>query len=298
MYVAKESGKNRYFLFNIEQDTTMKAEQKILAGIPCGLDRHEFVLYYQPKVNMKTGAVIGVEALIRWQHPEQGMLLPAAFLPIAEKHPCGIELGEWVIDAAFAQLAEWHEQNFDIPVSVNIGAHHFQQDNFVRGLRDRFAAHPAIQPGHIELEIVESSALEDLSNASQTMQACSEIGLQFALDDYGTGYSSLTYLKRLPVNILKIDQSFVRDMLNDPEDLAIIEGLIGLAKAFHYQVIAEGVETASHGERLLALGCDLAQGYAIARPMLGSELPGWVAIWQQNEAGMGRRDRIQNPNEC
>ena len=168
---------------------------------------------------MKTGAVIGVEALIRWQHPEQGLLLPAAFLPIVENHPYGIELGEWVIDAAFAQLTEWHEQNFDIPVSVNIGAHHLQQDGFVRGLRERFAAHPAIQPGHIELEIVESSALEDLNNASQTMQACSEIGLQFALDDYGTGYSSLTYLKRLPVNILKIDQSFVRDMLNDPEDL-------------------------------------------------------------------------------
>jgi diguanylate cyclase (GGDEF)-like protein/PAS domain S-box-containing protein len=282
MYVAKASGKNRYFLFNIEQDATMKAEQDIMAGISCGLARHEFVLYYQPKVNMKTGAVIGAEALIRWQHPEQGLLLPAAFLPIVENHPCGVELGEWVIDAVFAQLTEWREQNFDIPVSVNIGTHHLQQDGFVRGLRERFAAYPAIQPGHIELEIVESSALEDLNNGSQTLQACSEIGLQFALDDFGTGYSSLTYLKRLPVNILKIDQSFVRDMLNDPEDLSMIEGLIGLAKAFHYQVIAEGVETASHGERLLSLGCDLAQGYAIARPMLGSELPKWVATWQQS----------------
>ncbi len=140
--------------------------------------------------------------------------------------------------------------------------------------------------------------MENLDDASQTLQACHEIGLQFSIDDFGTGYSSLTYLKRLPVDILKIDQSFVRDMLNDPEDLSIIEGVIGLAKAFHYQVIAEGVETASHGERLLALGCDLAQGYAIARPMLGSELPGWVASWQQNEAGIGRRDRTQNLNEC
>ena len=276
----------------------MKAEQDIMAGISCGLARHEFVLYYQPKVNMKTGAVIGAEALIRWQHPEQGLLFPPSFLPIVEAHPCGVELGEWVIDAVFAQVTEWHEQNFDIPVSVNIGTHHLHQDGFVRGLRERFATHPAIQPGQIELEIVESSAMENLQNASQTLQACNEIGLQFAIDDFGTGYSSLTYLKRLPVNILKIDQSFVRDMLNDPEDLAIIEGVIGLAKAFHYQVIAEGVETARHGERLLAMGCDLAQGYAIARPMLGSELPGWVAIWQQNEAGMGRRDRTQNLNEC
>jgi diguanylate cyclase (GGDEF)-like protein len=282
MYVAKESGKNNYFLFNSEQEATMKAEQDILAGIRCGLDRHEFLLYYQPKVNMKTGAVIGIEALIRWQHSEQGLLLPAAFLPIVENHPYGIELGEWVIDAVFAQLAEWHEQNFDIPVSVNIGTHHLKQEGFVRGLRERFASHPAVQPGHIELEIVESSALEELNNASQTLQACSEIGLQFALDDYGTGYSSLTYLKRMPVDILKIDQSFIRDMLNDPDDLAIIEGVIGLAKAFHYQVIAEGVETASHGKRLLTLGCDRGQGYAIARPMPGEELPKWVAAWQQN----------------
>ncbi|MEI7994433.1 MAG: EAL domain-containing protein, partial [Methylococcaceae bacterium] len=298
MYVAKESGKNRYFLFNIEQDATMKAEQDIMAGISYGLDRNEFVLYYQPKVNMKTGAVIGAEALIRWQHPEQGLLLPAVFLPLVEAHPSGVELGEWVIDAVFAQLTEWHEQNFDIPVSVNIGTHHLQQDGFVRGLRERFVAHPAVQPGHIELEIVESSAMEDLDNTSQILQACNEIGLHFAIDDFGMGYSSLTYLKRLPVNILKIDQSFVRDMLNDPQDLSIIEGVIGLAKAFHYQVIAEGVETASHGERLLTLGCDLAQGYAIARPMLGSELPEWVATWQQNATGMGRRDRTQNLNEC
>ena len=298
MYVAKESGKNRYFLFNIEQDATMKAEQDIMAGISGGLGRNEFVLYYQPKVNMKTGAVIGAEALIRWQHPEQGLLLPAAFLPLVEAYPSGVELGEWVIDAVFAQLTEWHEQNFDIPVSVNIGTHHLQQVGFVRGLRERFAAHPAVQPGHIELEIVESSAMEDLDNTSQTLQACNEIGLQFAIDDFGTGYSSLTYLKRLPVDILKIDQSFVRGMLNDPEDLSIIEGVIGLAKAFHYQVIAEGVETASHGERLLTLGCDLAQGYAIARPMPGAELPEWVATWQQNEAGMGRRDRTQNLMDC
>jgi EAL domain-containing protein (putative c-di-GMP-specific phosphodiesterase class I) len=114
--------------------------------------------------------------------------------------------------------------------------------------------------------------------------------MQFAVDDFGTGYSSLTYLRRLPVDMLKIDRSFVRDMLSDLEDLAMIEGVIGLAKAFHYQVIAEGVETASHGERLLALGCDLAQGYAIARPMLGTELPVWVATWQQNAVGIGRRD--------
>ena len=286
MYVAKQSGKNRYSLFDVHQDTALKTEQDKLAGVRCAMDRREFVLHYQPKVNMKTGEVIGAEALIRWQHPEQGLLPPATFLPIVEAHPYGIELGEWVIDAAFAQLTKWHEQNFDFPVSVNIAAQHLQQDGFALRLRERFAAHPTVRPDQIELEILESSALKDVYNASKIMTACCEIGMHFALDDFGTGYSSLTYLRRLPVAMLKIDQSFVRDMLNDPEDLAIIEGVIGLAKAFHYQVIAEGVETASHGERLLAMGCDLAQGYAFARAMPGNDLPGWVANWLQSPLTM------------
>ena len=286
MYVAKQSGKNRYSLFDVHQDAALKTEQNKLAGVRSAMDRREFVLHYQPKVNMKTGAVIGAEALIRWQHPEQGLLPPTTFLPIVEAHPYGIELGEWVIDTAFAQLTEWHEQNFDLPVSVNIGAHHLQQDGFALRLRERLAAHPTVRPDQIELEILESSALKDVYNASKIMTACCEIGMHFALDDFGTGYSSLTYLRRLPVTMLKIDQSFVRDMLSDPEDLAIIEGVIGLAKAFRYQVIAEGVETASHGERLLALGCDLAQGYAFAKAMPGNDLPGWVANWLQSPLTM------------
>ncbi len=279
MYVAKQSGRNRYSLFGVKQDTALKAEQENLADIRRALDRHEFVLHYQPKVNMKTGAVMGVEALIRWQHPQRGMLLPADFMPNVENHAYGIELGEWVIDAAFTQMAVWHGQNFDMPVSVNIAAYHLQRDGFVPQLRERFSAHPTVRPEQFEMEVLESSALEDLGNASKIMRACCEMGVHFALDDFGTGYSSLTYLKRLPVDILKIDQSFVCDMLNDPEDLSIIEGVIGLAKSFHRQVIAEGVETASQGERLLTLGCNLAQGYVIANPMPGAELPGWVAAW-------------------
>jgi EAL domain-containing protein (putative c-di-GMP-specific phosphodiesterase class I) len=159
-----------------------------------------------------------------------------------------------------------------------------QQDGFAQRLRERFAANPEIQPNLIELEILESSALKDVNNASKIMVACCEIGVRFALDDFGTGYSSLTYLRRLPVAMLKIDQSFVRDMITDSEDLAIIEGVIGLAKAFHYEVIAEGMEMARHGEQLMVLGCDLAQGYAIAKSMPGAELPKWVATWQQNGA--------------
>jgi len=297
MYVAKRAGKNRYYLFDVNQDAAMKAWQENLDGIRRALDRREFVLYYQPKVNMKTDAVIGTEALIRWQHPELGLLPPSSFLPIVKNHPFGIEMGEWVIDTVFAQLDEWHGQGFDIPVSVNIGAGHLQHDNFALRLRERFAAHPAVRPDHFELEVLESSALEDVNNASKIMHACCDIGVRFSLDDFGTGYSSLTYLKRLPVDMLKIDQSFVHDMLDDPEDICIVEGVIGLAAAFHRQVIAEGVETVGHGELLLALGCGLAQGYAIARPMPGTELPGWVAAWHQNEAWTAWRDRTSNRND-
>ena len=152
MYGAKQSGKNRYLYFDLIHNAALKSEQENLARIRSAIDNREFVLYYQPKVNMKTGQVIGAEALIRWQHPEQGLLLPAAFLPIIDNHAYDIELGEWVLDAAFAQLTDWHEQNFTISVSVNIGAHHLQNDYFIIGLSNRFAAHPTIHPNQIELE--------------------------------------------------------------------------------------------------------------------------------------------------
>ena len=279
MYVAKQSGRNRYALFDVSQDAALKTQQENLAGIRRALDRHEFVLHFQPKVNLKTLDVIGVEALIRWQHPQRGLLPPAEFMPIVENHAYGIELGEWVIDAALAQMVKWQEQHFDMPISVNIAAYHLQCDGFAMRLRERFAAHPTIRPDQFELEVLETSALEDMGNASKIMQACCEVGVHFAPDDFGTGYSSLIYLKRLPVDIIKIDQSFVYDMLNDPEDLSIIEGVVGLAKSFNRQVIAEGVETAGQGERLMRLGCDLAQGCAIASPMPASDLPGWAAAW-------------------
>lgn len=287
MYAAKQSGKNRYLYFDLIKSAALKTEQEKLIGIRCAIDNGEFVLHYQPKVNIKTGEVIGAEALIRWQHPKLGLLLPATFLPLIENHPYDIELGEWVIDTTFAQLADWQQQCFTLPISVNIGAHHLQQECFVRNLSERFSAYPNISPRQIELEILESSALEDINNASNIMQACCDIGVHFSLDDFGTGYSSLTYLRRLPVNMLKIDQSFVRDMLTDLEDLSIIEGVIGLARAFHHKVIAEGVESLAHCERLLELGCDLAQGYAIARPMPADKLPDWVKDWQQNRTMMG-----------
>ena len=287
MYQAKLAGKNRYHLFDVSHDAAVQTQRESLAHIRHGIDQHEFVLHYQPKVNMKTGVVVGAEALIRWQHPERHLLSPAAFLPIIENHPFSVELGEWVIDTALSQMSEWHAQGLDIPLSVNIAAYQLQHDDFVTRLTALLAAHPDIKPSCLELEVLETSALEDVARVSGIMHACREMGVRFALDDFGTGYSSLTYLKRLPADMLKIDQSFVRDMLDDQDDLAIVKGVIGLASAFRRTVIAEGVETTAHGVLLLSLGCDLAQGFVIAHPMPASELLNWVDTWRPHSSWTG-----------
>ena len=284
MYQAKLAGKNRFHLFDTEQDRSVRGHHESLERIRRGLTEHEFVLHYQPKVNMRTGTVIGAEALIRWQHPERGLLSPALFLPAIENHPLAIDVGRWVIDTALSQMELWRAIGLNIPLSVNVGAQQLQQEDFVERLREILAAHPTIPASDLEMEVLETSALEDVARVSDVIESCRELGVLFSLDDFGTGYSSLTYLKRLSVNQLKIDQSFVRDMLDDPDDLAILGGVLSLATAFHREVIAEGVETVAHGTMLLQLGCELAQGYGIARPMAGEDLPAWVRSWQPDPA--------------
>lgn len=280
MYVAKQAGKNRYHLFDVHQDAAVKTLRENLENIQHGLDAHEFTLHYQPKVNMKTGAVVGAEALIRWHHPQRGLLPPAEFLPFTEGHPICVGIGDWVIGTALAQLAQWHGQGLHIPVSVNIAAYHLIQDDFVQRLQQHLESFPEMPAGSLELEVLETSALEDMPRVTDIMRRCLKLGVKFALDDFGTGYSSLNYLKRLPADLLKIDQSFVRSMLDNPEDLAIVNGVMGLASAFRRDIIAEGVETEAHGELLLLIGCEQGQGYGIAKPMPPEEFPGWAANWR------------------
>jgi diguanylate cyclase (GGDEF)-like protein/PAS domain S-box-containing protein len=287
MYQAKLAGKNRYSVFDAELDRSVRGYHESLGRIRRALDAREFVLHYQPKVNMRTGTLIGAEALIRWQHPDRGLLPPAAFLPVIEDHPLAVEVGEWVIETALSQMEHWQTAGVKIPVSVNVGARQLQQADFLPRLRASLAAHPQVRPGDLALEVLETSALADLVRVSQVIDACRGIGVLCALDDFGTGYASLTYLKRLPVVQIKIDQSFVRDMLDDPDDLAILDGVIGLCVAFRRQVIAEGVETLAQGELLLQLGCELAQGYGIARPMPAAEIPTWVASWRPAPVWVG-----------
>tara|TARA_R110002050_G_scaffold181656_1_gene315107 strand:- start:2540 stop:4993 length:2454 start_codon:yes stop_codon:yes gene_type:complete len=282
MYMAKESGKNRYHLFDTAQDDAVKVQRESLEAIRYALDHHQFVLYYQPKVNMKIGTVVGVEALIRWQHPERGLLSPIEFLPVIENHTMMIEIGEWVIDTALTQIGQWQAMALDLPVStsVNIAAVQLMQPGFIQTLTDLLAAHPNVEPRYLELEMLETSALEDVNHVSIIMNDCMSLGVHFALDDFGTGYSSLTYLRRLPASLIKIDQSFVKDMLSNIDDFAIVEGVIALAKSFKRDVIAEGVETVEHGTALLQLGCELAQGYGIARPMPACDIPAWMNNWK------------------
>lgn len=280
MFEAKQNGKNRIYLFDSVLDAEVKTRSLQQERIALALTREEFVLYYQPKVNMRTGAVVGAEALIRWVHPERGLLSPGVFLPAVEKHPLSESIGAWVIDMALKQMAEWKLLGLSLPVSVNISARQFQQQHFATYLSEALANYPEIDAKCLELEILETSALEDIGSVTKLMEDCHRLGVLFAIDDFGTGYSSLTYLRRLPVETLKIDQSFIRDMLDDADDLAIVKGVIGLASAFHKHVIAEGVESVATGKKLIEFGCDLAQGYAIARPMPGSQIPDWSAAWK------------------
>jgi diguanylate cyclase (GGDEF)-like protein/PAS domain S-box-containing protein len=283
MYVAKQLGKSRYHFFDTEQNEAFNIKRESLDNIVSALERREFVLYYQPKVNMRTGKVIGVEALIRWQHPTLGLLLPAEFLPIIEGHAVSLDMGKWVVDTALSQISQWQSIGVHLPISVNISADQLQHGNCVSSISALLAAHTEVNPSHLELEVLETSALNDVLQVSTIMNACKALGVNFALDDFGTGYSSLTHLRRLPVSLIKIDQSFIRDMLIDPDDLVIVEGVIGLAKSFKRDVIAEGVETIEHGIALLRLGCELAQGYGIARPMPASDVPAWVSSWKPDK---------------
>lgn len=276
MYTAKQSGRNRYHIFNPDHDRRLQDQMERLSRIEAALHRNEFVLYYQPKIDMRRNLVTGAEALIRWEHPERGLLLPAEFLPAVENRDFSVHLGRWVLLEAVRQLESWWNSGLSLKISINISARHLQDEGFVDDIRKALESHPGVPPTAVELEVLETMALEDMAGVSRVIRECRSLGVQFALDDFGTGYSSLTYFKRLPLDTLKIDQSFVKDMLLDSENHAIVEGVIALAHAFNRRVVAEGVESIEHGQVLMRLGCDQGQGYGIAYPMPATALPDWA----------------------
>ncbi|MCM2289437.1 MAG: EAL domain-containing protein, partial [Sulfuritalea sp.] len=221
MYQAKQGGRNRYTLFDTEHDRLSEIRRDAEKNVRDAIADNQLRLYYQPKVNMRTGRVIGAEALLRWQHPERGLLEPAKFLPMVEVAGLHGMLGEWVLSNALRQVEAWVATGQQLALSINVAADQLQTTDFVDTLRASLLRHPTVQPEQLELEILETAALDDIVKVSQVIEACSALGVSFAIDDFGTGYSSLTYLKQLQAGTLKIDQSFSRDMLEDPDDLSI-----------------------------------------------------------------------------
>ncbi len=280
MYAAKQAGRHRFQLFHQPNSPSATEHHQHLQELRSALEKREFVLYFQPKADMRNGEIFGAEALLRWQHPEKGLLAPDRFLHMFEQTGMHLELGEYVLETALRQMEAWVAADLRLTISVNIEAHHLQRPEFPARLQQILAGHPTVSPQQLEIEIVETAALQDLAQVSERIAECRKLGVQFAIDDFGTGYSSLSYLKQLPMQTLKIDRSFVHDMLEDPDDLAIVDGIVGLANAFRRKVIAEGVETVEHGTMLIHLGCDQGQGYCIARPMTGDLLPTWVSNWR------------------
>jgi diguanylate cyclase (GGDEF)-like protein/PAS domain S-box-containing protein len=284
MYQAKLAGRNRYHMFNAA-DAKKNVDKHIrLQEVKKSLKNENLELYYQPKVNMKTGHAFGVEALIRWIHPTKGLIPPLDFLPVIEGTPVELDIGNWVIKEALNQADSWKRQGLELEISINISCRHLLAPDFVYYLEQALNQHPNIDPRYIQLEILESSVLSDLTAIGDVIQLCKDkLSIHVALDDFGTGYSSLTHLRHLAADTVKIDQSFVRNLLNDPNDYAIIDSVIRLSEAFDREIIAEGVETTEHGLMLMVMGCTEAQGYGIARPMPASDIHDWFDTYTPNE---------------
>ena len=266
LYQAKAAGRNMVCLFNPSMQAAVNARVEMEAGLHRALDKREFVLHYQPQVNA-AGGFIGAEALLRWQPSGLAMVSPATFIPFAEESGLIVPIGCWVLETACHQLAEWanHPATQNLQLAVNISASQFRQPDFIDQVRTALLRSGA-RADHLKLELTESLLLEDVEQVIKTMQTLKDLGVGFSIDDFGTGYSSLTYLKRLPLDQIKIDQSFVRDIANDADDRAIVRAIIALASSLGLQVIAEGVETVAQRDFLAANGCQAYQGYLFGRP--------------------------------
>jgi diguanylate cyclase (GGDEF)-like protein/PAS domain S-box-containing protein len=279
MFGAKQSGRNGYLFFDPENSRRHQERVLALGRVQEALDRNELVLYYQPKVDLRRGVVLGFEALLRWNHPQHGVLPPSQFLPLIENTGLSASVGDHVLARAIDQLMVWKRQGLDLTVSVNISARHLQMPDFAQRLAELLGRQAEPLGPRLELEVLETAALQDIGFTSVQLERCARLGVRWALDDFGTGYSTLTYLKRLPVQVLKIDRSFVHNMLADSQDRAIVEGVISLARTFGCTAVAEGVETQAQARMLLDMGCDIGQGTGIAAPMPAAEVAPWVREW-------------------
>jgi diguanylate cyclase (GGDEF)-like protein/PAS domain S-box-containing protein len=279
MYASKQSGGNGYRVFDFAHSQAsverLRRKERVGEAVAGG----EMRLYYQPRIDMHAGRMVSVEALVRWLHPDEGLLPPDSFLPLIENDPEINRLGEWVIKTALEQMTQWRAEGASFGVSVNISAPHLLTPGFVARLSDLLAEWPDVPRDLFEIEVVESVALDDIERAANVVGEVRALGVRVAIDDFGVGYASLGYLRRLPVDVVKIDKSFVLDMLDDEDDLEVVQAVIALAHTLRRESVAEGVETLEHALLLLRLGCHLVQGYGISRPMPPSDLLAWNAAW-------------------
>jgi len=293
LHEAKRKGKSCLCRFDPVNDLRQQEHQAHYTRLVEALERDEFCLYYQPKVNLISGAVEGVEALIRWQHPERGLLLPGSFLPGLENTDFTFPLGDWVLRQALHQIRHWQNCGLEMTVCINVFGHHLQQPDFVERLSLTLQEFPDVSPTDLQMEILETTAMHDLDEVSRRLLDCQRLGVSFSLDDFGTGYSSLNYFRRLPVKFLKIDRSFVQDIVDNVEDQALVESIVKMAHALNRKVVAEGVESFEHGVPLVRYGCDLAQGYGIARPMPADAIVDWIPTWRMPDLWAAERSAVE-----
>ena len=271
LYRAKDLGRNNFQFFTGDMNAAMMQRLRLESAMRWAVERGEFMLHYQPQVDVVTGKIHGTEALIRWRHPEFGMVSPAQFIPLAEETGMIVQIGEWVLRTACAQAKAWQRQGVPIPVAVNLSARQFHQGDLAQTIADILKEFE-LAPDLLEVELTEGILMEDTSQTGSILDRLHGMGVQISIDDFGTGYSSLSYLKRLPIQVLKIDQSFVRDIHTDPDDRAIVTAVIALAHSMKLKVVAEGVETQEQLAFLREYSCDSMQGYLFSRPVSGDEV--------------------------
>ncbi|MFJ2363054.1 putative bifunctional diguanylate cyclase/phosphodiesterase [Pseudomonas sp. NPDC087697] len=286
MTLAKTRSRNRYQFYIASVDSEMRRRRELEKDLRDALTRNQFYLVYQPQISYRDHRVVGVEALIRWQHPEHGLVPPDLFIPLAEQNGTIIAIGEWVLDQACRQLREWHDQGFsDLRMAVNLSTvqlHHAELPRVVNNLLQMYR----LPPRSLELEVTETGLMEDISTAAQHLLSLRRSGALIAIDDFGTGYSSLSYLKSLPLDKIKIDKSFVQDLLDDDDDATIVRAIIQLGKSLGMQVIAEGVETTEQETYIISEGCHEGQGYLYSKPLPARELSAYLKQAQRSNAAI------------
>jgi len=281
MFRAKEHGGNTYQYFKSDMNTKAVERLKLESALRHALERNEFELNYQPRVDLHTGTIRGMEALLRWNNPQLGAVSPLTFIPLLEETGLIVPVGEWVLKTACEQTHKWHKAGYEhLKVSVNLSARQFRQKDLVNRFRVIWEA-SGLAPAYLELEITEGLLVDNVDTVVGMLSAFYEHGVQISIDDFGTGYSSLSYLKRFPIHTLKIDRSFVRDIIDDSDDAAITAAIVALARSLRLNIIAEGVETKSQLDYLTSLSCDEVQGFYFSKPLPADEFEAFIQAEQQ-----------------